>query len=181
MFLVAFEIWGLVTFHQQCRENLQYVNEMLEVVKENKRNMTRTNDSITALMSDYTNVSRKLHILKNLNYIIKEQHLNILCFLKPIKALKYFTKVGRAAFHWDLSSFFDNSFTAFMEDNYFMSHKRKYVCEVKIVIAKTVNYLRNIIGCKKSHIKIPIHPLSMRISSIKVQVQSCRPVTLLKK
>ena len=136
MFLVAFEIWGLVTFHQQCRENLQYVNEMLEVVKENKRNMTRTNDSITALMSDYTNVSRKLHILKNLNYIIKEQHLNILCFLKPIKALKYFTKVGRAAFHWDLSSFFDNSFTAFMEDNYFMSHKRKYVCEVKIVIAK---------------------------------------------
>ena len=136
VFLVAFEIWGLVTFHQQCRENLQYVNEMLEVVEENKRNMTRTNDSIIALMSDYTTVSRKLHILKNLNYIIKEQHLNILCFLKPIKALKYFTKVGRAAFHWDLSSFFDNSFTAFMEDNYFMSHKRKYVCEVKIVTAK---------------------------------------------
>ena len=136
VFLVAFEIWGLVTFHQQCRENLQYVNEMLEVVEENKRNMTRTNDSITALMSDYTTVSRKLHILKNLNYIIKEQHLNILCFLKPIKALTYFTKVGRAAFHWGLSSFFDNSFTAFMEDNYFMSHKRKYVCEVKIVTAK---------------------------------------------
>ena len=71
-FILAFEIWGLVTFHEQCRENLQYVNEILEVMEENKRNMTRTNDNITALMSDYTTVSRKLHILKNLNYIMEE-------------------------------------------------------------------------------------------------------------
>ena len=62
-FFLAFEIWGLVTFHQQCHENLQYVNEILEVMDENKRNMTRTNDNITALMSDYTIVSTKLHMV----------------------------------------------------------------------------------------------------------------------
>ena len=62
----------MVTFHEQCRENLEYVNEILEVMEENKRNMTRTNDNITALMSDYTIVSRKLYTLKDLNYMMEE-------------------------------------------------------------------------------------------------------------
>ena len=34
---------------------------MLEVMEENKQNMTRTKNNITALMSDYTAVSRKFH------------------------------------------------------------------------------------------------------------------------
>lgn len=41
-------------------------------MEENKRNMTRTNDNITALMSDYTIVSRKLYTLKDLNYMMEE-------------------------------------------------------------------------------------------------------------
>ena len=42
-------------------------------MEENKRNMTRTNDNITALMSDYATVSAKLRILKNLTYIMEEK------------------------------------------------------------------------------------------------------------
>ena len=62
--------WKLATrFHQQGHENLQHVNEILEVMEENKENMTRTSNNITAMMSDYTTVSRKLHTLKNLTYI----------------------------------------------------------------------------------------------------------------
>ena len=38
-------------------------------MEENKENMTRNSNNITALMSDYTTVSRKLHTLKNLTYI----------------------------------------------------------------------------------------------------------------
>ena len=83
-FFLAFEIWGLVTFHQQCHENLQYVNESLEVMEENKRNMTRTNDNITALMSDYATVSTKLHILKNLTYIMEEAAFKGYLRYKPI-------------------------------------------------------------------------------------------------
>ena len=41
-------------------------------MEENKRNMTRTSDNITALMSDYTIVSRKLYTLKDLNYMMEE-------------------------------------------------------------------------------------------------------------
>ena len=96
----------MVTFHEQCRENLEYVNEILEVLEENKRNMTRTNDNITALMSDYTIVSRKLYTLKDLNYMMEEQHLRYLTFFEIFNTLTYFTKVGRAAFPWNLSSFF---------------------------------------------------------------------------
>ena len=105
-FFLAFEIWGLVTFHQQCHENLQYVNEILEVMEENKRNMTRTNDNITALMNAYTTVSRTLHILKNLTYIMQEHHLRYLVPFETYKILTYFSKDERIAFPWDLSSFF---------------------------------------------------------------------------
>ena len=55
---LAFEICGLVTFHKQCRDNVKHVNNMLEVIEENKQNMTRTSNDITALMSDYTVVSK---------------------------------------------------------------------------------------------------------------------------
>ena len=96
----------MVTFHEQCRENLEYVNEILEVMEENKRNMTRTNDNITALMSDYTIVSRKLYTLKDLNYMMEEQHLRHLAFFEICNTLTFFTKVGRAAFPWIFSSFF---------------------------------------------------------------------------
>ena len=135
-FFLAFEIWGLVTFHEQCRENLEYVNEILEVMEENKRNMTRTNDNITALMSDYTIVSRKLYTLKDLNYMMEEQHLRHLAFFEICNTLTFFTKVGRAAFPWNFSSFFYNRFTAFTENNYLMSQKRKHICQVKVVTVR---------------------------------------------
>ena len=92
----------MVTFHEQCRENLECVNEILEVMEENKRNMTRTNDNITALMSDYAIVSRKLYTLKDLNYMMEEQHLRYLAIFEICNTLTYFTKVGRAAFPWNL-------------------------------------------------------------------------------
>ena len=55
---LAFEIWGLVTFHKQCRDNVKHVDDMLEVMEENKQNMTRTSNEIAALLSDYTVVSK---------------------------------------------------------------------------------------------------------------------------
>ena len=105
-------------------------------MEENKRNMTRTNDNITALMSDYAIVSRKLYTLKDLNYMMEEQHLRYLAIFEICNTLTYFTKVGRAAFPWNLSSFFYNRFTAFTENNYLMSQKRKHVCEVKVVTVR---------------------------------------------
>ena len=46
----AFEILGLVTFYRECRDNVKHVNDMLEVMEENKQNMTRTSNDITALI-----------------------------------------------------------------------------------------------------------------------------------
>ena len=47
-------------------------------MEENKEKMTRTSNNITALMSDYTTVSRKLHTLKNLTHITLHKTLNFL-------------------------------------------------------------------------------------------------------
>ena len=85
---------------------------MFEVVEENKKNMTRTNDDITLLMSDYTTVSRKLYTLKNLAYIAyyfayffwavlwkkRAAFKFILCFLKLIKSLHMLLKSGEQLF-----------------------------------------------------------------------------------
>ena len=60
--LLAYEIWDLINFHKQCHKNLKQVNRILEIMEENKKNMTRTNNSIAALMRDYTNVSIMLHL-----------------------------------------------------------------------------------------------------------------------
>ena len=75
-------------------------------MEENKRNMTRINDNITALMNAYTTVSRKLYTLKNLTYIMEEHHLRCLVPFETYKILTYFSKDRRTAFPWDLSSFF---------------------------------------------------------------------------
>ena len=70
--LVA-EIVNGIKFHQYCCANVEQLEIMLGVMEKTKQNMTRTNNSISALMRNYTIVSRKLNKTCNLDWILKEQ------------------------------------------------------------------------------------------------------------
>ena len=68
---LADEIRSMVIFHQQCHKKIEFVNKMLRVMEENKKEMTRARNNITALLEDYTTVSRDLHIIGNIRLILK--------------------------------------------------------------------------------------------------------------
>ena len=55
-FVLAYEIWGFMKFNEQCEDNLRRSEEMLRNMDQNKKNMTRTMDSINKLEADLDKV-----------------------------------------------------------------------------------------------------------------------------
>ena len=96
-FFLAYEIWGLVKFHQQCHSNLRHVNNILVNMEANKQNMTRTFNRVNGLMTDYETVSNICVVQVNFDIF---KHNNVLkCFFKsyrisfPYVLLENFSKV----------------------------------------------------------------------------------------
>lgn len=55
-FVLAYEIWGFMKFDEQCQDNLRRSEEMLRNMAQNKKNMTRTINSINKLEADLEKV-----------------------------------------------------------------------------------------------------------------------------